>query len=111
MLTRNEFISRVSGVVYTEDESMIDLILEDIDINGEPVVDLFYTSPDYDGVAIDFGGGVYGITCRDVLELTENDALILRRQLGMRATKQNRLLCEEILRLCRDEVARSGYIF
>lgn len=111
MLNRNEFVSRISGTMYIEDESIIDLILENFDVDGEPLLDLFYSSEVYGDLKIDFGGGVYGITCRDVVTYSDGDEKTLRKQLGLRATKQNNELCADVIRLCRDEVARSGYLF
>jgi hypothetical protein len=111
MLSRNDFIGAGQSKLYIEDEGLIDNILDGIEVDKEPLVDLFYLSEVYSDVRVDFGGGVYGITCRDVIEVSQNDARTLREQLQVRNTKQNIALCEEVLTLCRNEVHRAGYIF
>ena len=90
---------------------MIDSILEGILVDQEPLVDFFYLSEDFNNAKIDFGGGVYGITCRDVIEISGDNPRTLREQLKVRNTKQNIALCEDVLSLCRKEVERAGYIF
>lgn len=111
MLSKDEFVGRQSSKLFVEDESLIDVVLEGLEHNGEPVVDIFYYSEYFADFKLDFGGGVYGITCRDVLIESNSDPAILRKHLGLNNTKQNNLLCSDIIRLCEQEVGRSAYLF
>lgn len=111
MLKRHDFVSRLGSHLYTEDESLIDPLLEGIEIDGQPILDLFYLSELYDELKVDYGGGVMGITCRDVIDYSEENETILREQLGLRSTRQNNQICKEIIQLCIDEVKRGGYLF
>lgn len=111
MLSKYDFISRAGSNIHTNDEGIIDIVLEGMDVDGESLIDIFYTCGSFDEYKIDFGGGVYAITCRDVLMHCEGEKNTLRDSLGLRNTKQNNTLCADIIRICEDEVRNSGYIF
>lgn len=111
MLKRNDFISQSNANLFTEDENLIDTVLDHIEIDGESFLDLFYVSEFYSNIQVDFGGGVMAITCRDVIEVTNQDGYVLREQLGLRNTKQNNAICQQAIDLCVEEVSRSGYLF
>lgn len=111
MLSTTDFYSRVGRNLNNQDDGLIDIVFEGIEVNGEPILDIFYACGAFDSYKIDYGGGVYAITCRDVLTHTESDALKLRDALNLRNTKQNRELCEELIEACEAEIRNAGYIF
>lgn len=89
------------------DESLIDNSLPD------DVVDLFYAhgvADEFRELAIDFGGGILGITCRSVLSVTNSDANKLLDILQLRKSKENRALCSSIIATCRQQVKSSAFL-
>lgn len=111
MLKKNDFVGGRTGMSFMDDEPLIDQTLEGMLIDGQNVVDLFYLSDAYVDLRIDFGGGVMGITCRDVVDASNEDGYVLRTQLGLSNTKQHNALCKEIIDMCYEEVKRSAHLF
>lgn len=111
MLSKDEFVSRAGAGNFSDDENLIDVAFEGIHVDGEPIIDIFYACGSFDNMKLDFGGGVYAITCRDVLYACDKESRILRDMLGLRNTKQNNALCIELIEICENEIKNSGYIF
>lgn len=111
MLKTEDFTSQSGINISVNDDEIIDVSIDFIYIDGEPVIDLFYLSESFEEFKMDFGGGVYSITCRDVLTGCDNDARKLRDMLNLRRTKQNLEVCEEILQICKQKVASGGYLY
>lgn len=111
MLSSHDFGSRAGNKLHTNDEGLIDIALEGIDVDGEPIIDIFYTSAAFDAFKLDFGGGVFAITCRDVLYCCDQNADTLRSMLSLRNTKQNNSLCQDVITICQSELRNSGFLF
>lgn len=91
---------------YT-DESLVDNVFP------EHIVDLFYqddVQKHFIDNAIDFGGGVYGITCRAVLFACDSDPEILCELLNLRKKQDNRSLCSSIIATCKQQINSSAYL-
>lgn len=98
-----EFGSR-AGIDSLEDESTIsEFMSDDWQV-------LFYAAPKFQESLIHFGGGVYDLTCRAVIALSNNKANQLCDLLAIRRTKDNIGACEVILNECRSRLNTGSYI-
>lgn len=84
------------------------------DERGDAIIDDLYNVPPdfidliYDNLSdvldpIDFGGGVYAITCRSIL-VEYQSAKELCNDLGLRRTNQNISMCSAFLAECRSNM-------
>lgn len=98
-----EFGSAI-GIDSLEDESTISEFMDD------SWQSLFYAAPKFQQELISFGGGVYDLTCRSVVVLSNGKANQLCDLLAIRRTKDNIGACEVILSECRSRLNSGSYI-
>lgn len=89
------------------DEALIDYLFP------EDVVNIFYQDdiqPLFEEGLIDFGGGIFGITCRSVISTTGGDPDVLLKLLKLRRTNENKAMCGLIINECKRELNSAAYL-
>lgn len=98
--------SSYGGIGDIGDDTLVDEVFsEDTDI-----IDMLYDSGNFNDELVDFGGGVYGVTCRSVLAKSNSDPDKLRQLLGLRKTSANSQLCASIIKMCEEELRKGAYL-
>ena len=92
------------GIDNLNDEPLVD------EVFPEEIIELLYDSGKFEDTTVDFGGGVFGVTCRSVLAKCNSDPEELRKILGIRRTNDSKQMCSSIISICKNELAKNAYI-
>lgn len=101
MQTDFDTLQKIANI---NDDTLVDQIFDD------DIVAMLYDTGLFTDSAVDFGGGVYGITCRSLLFEVKGDPEILRQELKLRKNPQNSAMCFSIVQMCIDAINRSAYL-
>ena len=100
----SDFDSKI-GMDTANDETFVEEVIKD-----EELLKKFYNSPSFDDYKLDFGGGIFGITCRSVIKVSGNKPKVLAQIIGIPTNKVNLDNMKILLSDCKSAVENAAYL-